>query len=95
MEQKSLKDSLVEILGEGDDYSFNSDDIAEFVLKITKLGSGIDTSYRLLPKVRPVEPAVKEAFDAVKDTAKLDLLLEGRHPLRQPRAEFSSLDSEF
>ena len=95
-EQKSLKDSLVEILGDADDFTFNDDGIAEFVLKIKKQGSGLETQYSMLPKVKKVEAEVKEAFDAVRDTAKVEKLLKGQHPLRTPKAEFSSSsDTEF
>ena len=99
MEQKSLKDSLTEILNEGDDFSFDEDTlIANFVLKISKSGQGIDTNYSLLPKPRKIEAEVKKAFDAVRETAKVEKLLIGQHPIRQPRPEFSSTaggDAEF
>ena len=93
MEQRSLKDSLVEILGDADDFSFSDDGIAEFVLKISKSGSGLETTYSMLPKPRKVEAKVKEAFEAVKETATMDKLLKGQHPLRQPKASFSSEES--
>jgi len=98
MEQRSLKDGLVEILGEGEDFTFDEDTlIADFVLKISKSGTGLDTTYSILPKPRKTEAKVKEAFAAVRETAKVEKLLIGQHPIRQPKAEFTTAtdDTEF
>lgn len=95
MEQRSLKDGLVEILGEGDDFTFDEETlIADFVLKISKSGTGLDTTYSILPKPRKTEAKVKEAFAAIRETAKVEKLLIGQHPLRQPKAEFTTATSE-
>ncbi len=95
MEQRSLKDGLVEILGEGDDFTFDEETlIADFVLKISKSGTGLDTTYSILPKPRKTEAKVKEAFAAIRETAKVEKLLIGQHPLRHPKAEFTTATSE-
>ena len=91
MEQRSLKEGLVEILSDADDFTFNEETlIADFVLKISKSGTGLDTTYSILPKPRKTEAKVKEAFAAVRETAKVEKLLIGQHPIRQPKAEFST-----
>ena len=46
-----LKDGIIEIIGESDDYTFSDDGIANFCLKITRKGIGLDTSYSVLPKL--------------------------------------------
>ena len=97
IEQRSLRDGLVEILND-EDFAFDSADIANFVLKIGKQGSGLETSYSILPKPRKVEAAVAKAFEEVRETAMVADLLEGRHPLNKPKAEFksdASADGEF
>ena len=38
LEQRSLKDGIIEIIGESDDYTFSDDGIANFCLKITRKG---------------------------------------------------------
>jgi len=100
MEQKSLRESLTEILSDAEDFTFDEDTfIANFVLKISKTGSGLETKYSILPKVRKPEAVVVEAFAEVRDTAKVEKLLIGQHPIRQQRVEFSSTapvgDGEF
>lgn len=91
MEQRSLRDSLVDILNDAEDFSFDEDTlIANFVLKISKQGAGLETSYSMLPKVRKIEDEVVTAFAAVRETAKVDRLLVGQHPLKNARPEFNS-----
>ena len=89
-EQKAIRDALVEVLSD-EDYSFDSEGIADFTLKIGRQGEKLDTSYSALPKAgKKVEAKVAAAFEAVKETAQMSHLLEGRHPLRKPAAEFVS-----
>lgn len=99
IEQRSLKDGIKEIIAEGDDYTFTDEGVANFVLKVTRKGTGLDTSYSVLPKLSKPSKAELAAFEEVKDTAKVSLYLECKHPLRKPAAEFSSTapagDSEF
>lgn len=99
IEQKSLKEGIIEIIGESDDYTFSDDGVANFLLKVTRKGTGLETSYSVLPKLSKPTKAEAAAFNEVKDTAKVSLYLECKHPLRKPAAEFSSTtpagDSEF
>ena len=44
LEQRGLREGITEALQDGD-YSFNDDAVAEFVLKISRRGTGLDTSY--------------------------------------------------
>jgi len=94
IEQRSIKDSLAEVLQDAD-FGFDDNDISNFVVKIGKQGAGLETSYSLMPKPRKVEAEVSAAFAEIKETAKVEKLLAGGHPLLQPRAEFNSESSEF
>lgn len=88
--QKGLKESMTEILSEADDYTWDEETgIANFVIKITRKGQGLESSYSILPKVKKTEAAVTKAFDEVKDTAMVSELLKGGHPFVQSR-EFTS-----
>ena len=94
-EQGAIKSGIVEVLSD-EDFSFDND-IADFVLKISKQGQKLETTYSLMPKPRKIEAKVKAAFGEVKDTATMDTLLRGSHPLLQP-TQFSSNpagDTEF
>ena len=95
IEQRGLREALTEILREEQDYTFNDDAIANFTLKITRKGTGLETSYSILPKLASkVSKEVTQAFAEVVDTAKVDTLLQGQHPLLAPKAEFASSSSE-
>ena len=94
-EQGAIKSGIVEVLSD-EDFSFDND-IADFVLKISKQGQKLETTYSLMPKPRKIEAKVMAAFAEVKDTATMDTLLRGSHPLLQP-TQFSSTpagDTEF
>ncbi|WP_222930570.1 hypothetical protein [Synechococcus sp. BIOS-E4-1] len=90
IEQRSLKDGIIEIIGESDDYTFTDDGIANFCLKITRKGTGLDTSYSVLPKLTKPTKAEVDAFQEVAETSQMSNYLKGKHPLRKPAAEFSS-----
>ena len=97
IEQRAIRDSLVEVLSD-EDYTFDDNDIATFTLKLGRQGEGLETSYSALPKSgKKPEASVVKAFAAVRDTSAMSLLLEGKHPLRKPKAEFETdtSDSEF
>lgn len=94
IEQRSLKDGIIEIIGESDDYTFSDNGVANFCLKITRKGTGLDTSYSVLPKLSKPTKAEIAAFEEVEDTAKVSMLVECKHPLRKPVAEFSSTASD-
>lgn len=93
-EQAAIKTSIVEVLSDPD-FSFE-DDIATFVLRVSKTGSGLDTSYSVMPKPRKIEATIKAAFAEVKETAQMSKLLAGGHPLLSPTfSSDSSTDAEF
>lgn len=89
LEQKSLQQAVLEIVGEADDYTWTEDGIANFTLKITRKGTGIDTTYSCLPKLSKPTKAEVDAFKAVAETAQMSCYLDQRHPLK-PRPEFTS-----
>lgn len=86
-EQAAIRNGLVEVLSD-EDFTFE-DNISTFVLKISKQGEKLETNYSVMPKPRKVEAKVKTAFAEVEETAKMDTLLRGSHPLLKP-TQFSS-----
>ena len=54
IEQKSLREQLTEILQEDEDYTWTEEGLANFSIKISRKGNGLDTTYSILPKVRKV-----------------------------------------
>ena len=99
IEQKGLKETLTEVLQEAEDYTFDEETgVANFLLKVSRKGTGLETSYSVLPKPKKVEAVVKNAFAEIVDTAQVVSLLDGGHPLLEAAASFSSKDdsdSEF
>lgn len=96
LEQRSLREGITEALGDGD-FTFNDDAVAEFVLKISRRGTGLDTSYSVLPKPAKVGKVEANAMAEVKDLT-VASLVDGGHPFVQPAASFSSdsaTSSEF
>lgn len=95
LEQRGLREGITEALQDGD-YSFNDDAVAEFVLKISRRGTGLDTSYSVLPKPSKVTKAETEAMAEVREM-NVASLTEGSHPFIKPAAEFTTdtADSEF
>ena len=96
LEQRGLREGISEALQDGD-YSFNDDAVAEFVLKISRRGAGLDTSYSVLPKPSKVTKAETEAMAEVREM-NVSCLTDGGPPFIQPAASFSSdstEDSEF
>ena len=87
--QQSLQQAITEILKETDDYTWTEDGIANFMLKITRKGTGINTEYSCLPKLSMPTEAEVAAFKAVAETAQMSCYLDQRHPLK-PRPEFTS-----
>ena len=93
IEQRSLKDGIIEIIGETEDYTFSDDGVANFCLKISRKGTGLDTSYSVLPKLQKPTKAEVAAFTEAADSAKVECLINGAHPLRKPTAFSSDSDS--
>jgi hypothetical protein len=85
LEQRSLRDGLVEALGD-EDFGFNDDNTAGFLLKITRRGTGLDTSYSVLPKAKAPTKVETNAMTTVSELS-VASLLDGGHPFVQPAAE--------
>ena len=80
IEQKSIREQLTEILQEVDDYTWTEDGLANFSIKISRKGKGLETSYSILPKVRAVPAKIKSQWDTEKDTIWLPNFFEGCDP---------------
>ena len=87
-EQRSLRDGLVEALGD-EDFGFNDDNTAGFLLKVTRRGTGLDTSYSVLPKAKAPTKVETNAMTTVSELS-VSSLLDGGHPFVQPAAEFTT-----
>ena len=80
IEQKSLREQLTEILQEADDYTWTEDGLANFSIKISRKGTGLDTSYSILPKVRKVPEKIIKQWASDKETIWLPNFFEGKDP---------------
>ena len=80
IEQKSLREQLTEILQEVEDYTWTEDGLANFSIKISRKGTGLETSYSILPKVRKVPAKISSEWASQKDTIWLPNFFEGKDP---------------
>jgi len=80
IEQKSLREQLTEILQEDDDYTWTDEGLANFSIKISRKGTGLETSYSILPKVRKVPQKIVDQWQAEKDSIWLPNFFEGKDP---------------
>ena len=80
IEQKSLRDQLTEIMQEVEDYTWTEDGLANFSIKISRKGTGLETTYSILPKVRKVSDKIKKDWDSQKDSIWLPNFFEGKDP---------------
>lgn len=80
IEQKSLREQLTEILQEIEDYTWTEDGLANFSIKISRKGAGLETTYSILPKVRKVPDKIKSTWDKEKETIWLPNFFEGKDP---------------
>jgi len=92
VEQQTLSSQLVEIMKD-EDFSFSDDLVANFTLKITRKGSGLETSYSMLPKLSDAPADVVAGFEEIKTTSGVSVLTEGKHPLIQ-KTEFKPATGE-
>jgi len=91
IEQMGLKQQLMEILTDSDDFTWDADGHAEFVLKFSRKGAGLETTYGVLPKPKKATKAEIAAFDQVRDTSLVTKFLDGGHPfITADRPTFSS-----
>ena len=91
IEQKSLREQLTEILQEIEDYTWTEDGLANFSIKISRKGTGLETSYSILPKVRKVPDKIKSTWDKEKDTIWLPNFFEGKDPFDGKQVESKGL----
>jgi len=80
IEQKSLREQLTEILQEIDDYTWTEDGLANFSIKISRKGTGLETSYSILPKVRAVPDKIKKQWATEQNSIWLPNYFEGKDP---------------
>jgi len=80
IEQKSLREQLTEILQEVEDYTWTEDGLANFSIKISRKGAGLETTYSILPKVRKVPAKIAQEWASQKDSIWLPNFFEGKDP---------------
>ena len=80
IEQKSLREQLTEVLQEIEDYTWTEDGLANFSIKISRKGAGLETTYSILPKVRKVPPKIVEEWKTNRDSIWLPNFFEGKDP---------------
>ena len=80
IEQKSLREQLTEILQEDEDYTWTDEGLANFSIKISRKGTGLETSYSILPKVRKVPERITKEWTDQKNTIWLPNFFEGKDP---------------
>ena len=80
IEQKSLREQLTEILQEIEDYTWTEDGLANFSIKISRKGAGLETTYSILPKVRKVPAKIASEWASQKDSIWLPNFFEGKDP---------------
>ena len=80
IEQRSLRDQLTEVLQEVEDFTWTEDGLANFSIKISRMGTGLETSYSILPKVRKVPDKIKKEWESQRDSIWLPNFFEGKDP---------------
>ena len=80
IEQKTLREQLTEVLQEADDYTWTEDGLANFSIKISRKGAGLETTYSILPKVRKVPDKIAKDWASQKETIWLPNFFEGKDP---------------
>ena len=80
IEQKSLREQLTEILQEIDDYTWTEEGLANFSIKISRKGAGLETTYSILPKVRKVPQKIVDQWASERETIWLPNFFEGKDP---------------
>ena len=91
IEQKSLREQLTEILQEIEDYTWTEDGLANFSIKISRKGAGLETSYSILPKVRKVPDKIVSTWEKEKDTIWLPNFFEGKDPFSGKQTDSKGL----
>ena len=63
-----------------EDYTWTEDGLANFSIKITRKGTGLETSYSILPKVRKVPDKIKKEWEVQRESIWLPNFFEGKDP---------------
>ena len=93
IQQKSLREQLAEVLQDAEDFTWTEEGLANFSIKITRKGSGLDTAYQILPKVRKVPAKIIEQWQTDKDKIWLPNYFIGEDPFNGKQAEAKGLPS--
>ena len=80
IEQKSLREQLTEVLQEAEDYTWTEDGLANFSIKISRKGTGLETTYSILPKVRKVPDKVVKEWKSQRESIWLPNFFAGKDP---------------
>ena len=80
IEQKSLREQLTEILQDDEDFTWTDEGLANFSIKISRKGTGLETSYSILPKVRKVPEKIVKQWATEKDSIWLPNFFVGQNP---------------
>ena len=80
IEQKSLREQLTEVLQEIDDYTWTDEGLANFSIKISRKGQGLETTYSILPKIRKVPEKIVTQWATERDSIWLPNFFEGKDP---------------
>ena len=91
IEQKSLREQLTEILQEVDDYTWTEEGLANFSIKISRKGTGLETSYSILPKVRKVPQKIVDQWASDKESIWLPNFFEGKDPFNGKQTDQKGL----
>ena len=91
IEQKGLREQLTEVLQEVDDYTWTEDGLANFSIKITRKGAGLETTYSILPKVRKVPAKIVDEWKNTRDNIWLPNFFEGLDPFEGKQTENKGL----
>ena len=91
IEQKSLREQLTEILQEIDDYTWTDEGLANFSIKISRKGTGLETTYSILPKIRKVPEKIKSEWESKKESIWLPNFFEGKDPFEGRQTEEKGL----
>ena len=91
IEQKSLREQLTEILQEDEDYTWTEEGLANFSIKITRKGTGLETTYSILPKVRKVPAKIAEEWKTNSESIWLPNFFEGKDPFEGKQVDEKGL----
>jgi len=91
IEQKSLREQLTEIIQEVEDYTWTEDGLANFSIKISRKGTGLDTTYSILPKVRKVPDKIAKEWASQKESIWLPNFFEGKDPFEGKQVDEKGL----